>query len=194
MLLTNGGGARTRFGVWSLYSEVPCLVGGGGRARGWGWGSLYGEVQCITGNGHMGLLWRHTPIHTHTTETITFPQLRCRVVINTVISLRLCKQSWNRHEDLRFIITWIKPTCLHCDISWGWSWRVRRGAAIWVLCLTTGLRRSCTFYSLPEKHNALAWWQKETSKRVHLFWLKTVTSLLVETSRKLIAQKMSLPL
>ena len=46
---------------------------GGGATPGFEGGSMYGEVQCI-----MVLVITHIPVNrqTHTTENITFPQLR----------------------------------------------------------------------------------------------------------------------
>ena len=72
-------GGRTR-------AVEPCTEGlGPGRSlyirAGMDLGSLCGEVQCIMGNGQMG---PPPPVNrqTHTTENITFVQLRWRAVIN----------------------------------------------------------------------------------------------------------------
>ena len=45
-----------------------------------GAGRLYSEVQCIMGNGYMGTL-PSVDRQTHTSENITFPQLRWRALI-----------------------------------------------------------------------------------------------------------------
>ena len=157
---------------------------------GWGAGpvwSLYREVQCIMRNDHMGPLWTDRHTQTHTTENVTFPQLRWWVVINSHISvslqielkptLRYSTQCYVNNTCIPvYIVTYPGDDLCECVEV------LPSGFFVWRQGCDVAVRSTVSLQNT-----------KETSNRVNLFWLKTVTSLLVETSRKLIAHKMSLP-